>query len=124
MSERPAPYRTARGGDRSSQHSQLLRAIVQFIAWHGGHVQRVPGGVMTHDAPDIIAAIRGRCVCVDGKTGKAVLTKGQEEQRVLWERAGALYIVARQVEDVEDALLAAGLIDAPAIVAGGRRQEP
>lgn len=70
---------------------------------------------MTHHAPDIISCLRGRTVCIDAKTGKAVLTDGQEEQRFLWERAGALFIIAHTPEDVETALLDAGLIDARSI---------
>lgn len=50
--------------------------------------------------PDLegIVAPSGRMLCIEVKTGKAVLKKNQRLRRAMLEKFGALYIEARSVE--------------------------
>lgn len=104
-------------------HSALCRTIVAYLQVRRAWVYRVLGGVGSRaGVPDILAALppSGRLICIDAKTGNARLHAGQERERVALEAAGALFIVCRQLEDVENALLAAGLVR-ERIIQGGRR---
>ncbi len=49
-------------------------------------------------------------VVVEAKTGKAHLSAVQAQERERWEAAGAVYCECRSLNDLEDALLAAGVI--------------
>jgi hypothetical protein len=55
--------------------------------------------------PDILGVIgpRGRLLCIELKTGAAVLDDDQKAWRSMAEGLGALYIEARTVKDVIDA---------------------
>jgi hypothetical protein len=109
------------GGNHSASHSELLATCASYLRWHGGHTLRILGGVGTRKgSPDLVAALAGRFICVDAKTGKAELDEHQQAEKDAYERAGALFVVVRRPEDLEDALVAAGLVT-PAIQKGGTR---
>lgn len=102
--------RTGRGGNQAATHSALARAIVQYLGWAGAWVFRVHGGLgQRAGCPDILACLSGRLVGVEVKTGAAVLSPTQQAERSEIERAGGLFVEARSLEDVEQALVGAGL---------------
>ena len=110
-----------RGGNRSVAHSAVVRVIVDYLlvrkAWvlkvHGGAYQR-PG------VPDILACLRpqaqqvvsgdgwGVLLAIEVKTGRAVLSRAQEEERTRVDQAGGYFILAHSVDDVEAALVRSG----------------
>jgi hypothetical protein len=109
--------RIAPRADRTQQHSSLLRACEEYIRLHGGWTLRIAGGVaMRRGAPDVVAVLRqpqtgeGAMVVIEAKTGKGRLTGAQEQERARWEDAGAVYCECRSLDDLETALLDAGLI--------------
>jgi len=123
MSEEREPYQvpSSRGGNHSASHSELLATCESFLRWHGGHPLRLPGNaMMRRGSPDIVCCLRGRFIALDAKTGKAVMDENQERERAAYERAGGLFVVVRSPEDLEDALMAAGLVEAT-IQRGGTR---
>lgn len=108
---------------RGVNHAALLRLVTDYLSclphcWYakiaGGPLQR-PG------LPDLIAAIgpvdltaghvqhAAEFVAIELKTGSAVLTATQQRERERIERAGGLYILAHSVDEVEAALVGAGL---------------
>lgn len=104
------------GGNRSDRHSAECLAIEQYLALRGAWHLRVRGGLgQRRGVPDILACLGGIMIAVEVKTGSARLTLQQEQQRDGLEHAGAIYILAHSVEDVEQALLAADLVDSPAL---------
>jgi Holliday junction resolvase len=107
-----------RGGNRSALHTATCHAIEKYLASRGAWHFRVRGGLgQRRGVPDILAVLGGWAVAVEVKTGVAPrLTAQQEEQRRGLEHAGAVYILARSVDDVEAALLSAGLVEAPSLV--------
>jgi hypothetical protein len=106
----PAPRQ--RGGNRSRDHSYLLRGISEYLQLQHAWVLRVRGGIgQRAGVPDCLACLHGTLIAVEGKTGTARLSEDQMRERDALERAGALYIEARSIEMVEDALVAAGLWD-------------
>jgi hypothetical protein len=111
MSERPVVYRAGRGADRAASHTALARAVSEYLALCGAWVFRVHGHLgQQRGIPDTLACLHGRLVAVEVKTGKGQLSAVQTVQRQMLEGAGAVYCECRQLEDVEDALLDAGLI--------------
>ena len=57
------------------------------------------------DLEGIISPL-GRMLCIEVKTGDAVLSKKQKIRRAMLEKFGALYIEARSVEQVLEIILA------------------
>ncbi len=134
----PTPASPRQGGNRTATHTQLLNAIEEYLQVRGAWTFRVRGGLgQRRGMPDLLAAfpltvgkdhpyaayptlgfycdVHAALVCVEVKTGKAVLSQAQEVERARLMEVGALYIEARDVETVEDALVAAGLVQTPAI---------
>ena len=62
--------------------------------------------------PDLVAVIAGRCVGIEVKSDVGRLSPAQSEIKALLERHGAVYIVARGVQDVEP-LFVSNLISKP-----------
>lgn len=112
----------ARGGNQSDLHKSLLGFVTGYITSRGGWCYKVWGGPFSRPGiPDCLACVGGRMVACEIKTGNAVLDPRQKEERRKLEASGALYVECRVSEDIEDALLAAGLIDAPSIMRYGGR---
>lgn len=111
---------------RGVNHAELVRVVTDYLAAIGAWYFKAAGGAyQVPGLPDLIgclppaglpAAERGmhaaEFFCVELKTGKADLTGKQREVREAIERACGLYILAHSVDEVEDALVAAGLTTA------------
>ena len=105
-----------RGGNHSTAHSQLVTDCITYVSYRGAWVLKVWGNpFMRAGVPDILVCLRGRFVAIEVKTGKAELGVKQQDERDKLLAAGALYILARSLGDLEEALLTAGLVDAPAL---------
>jgi hypothetical protein len=117
VSEHPGVYRAGRGADRTVSHTALVNLCRDYLwtrgAWCAkihGHLGQLPG------MPDLIAALpvpglpAAVFVGIECKTGAGRLETPQKQQRALLEQAGAVWVLARQLEDLEDALYESGLI--------------
>lgn len=104
--------------DNTPLHQATVSTIRQFLAAHGAYVVKLAGGLgQKPGLPDIAAALpqpgkRGPAVwvSVEVKTGKAVLSTRQQIERGFIEQATGIYILAHSVDDVEDRLVAEGLV--------------
>jgi hypothetical protein len=105
------------GGNHSATHSQVRGTIVEYLFARGGCALPLLGGLgIRRGSPDIIGAIGGRSLAIEVKTGAAVCTARQLYEQGRWRRGGALVLVVHSVDEVEAALLDAGLVDAPALL--------
>ena len=101
---------------RGAAHTRLVKACKQFIQMHQGLcmtntvslIKKSDGGRIKTGEPgwaDIIACLPGgRFLAVECKTGTGKLTKKQEQFRVMVENVGGLYVEARSIDDVWDAI--------------------
>ena len=114
-----------RGGNQSDAHSCLIASVRDYLKVRGAFVYKVWGNAFGKGGmPDSISALPvwlgGRrvavWVAVECKTGSATLTKLQREVKAELEAAGVLYVVCRQLEDLEDALVDAGLVEYRALL--------
>jgi len=106
---------------QGARHSEVVKCIRQYLDVRGAWSMKVLGGMgQRRGVPDILAVMQGRMIAVEVKTGAAVLSRWQLFERQGLEAAGAVYILASTVEHVEDALLAAGLIESAAIMRFGK----
>jgi hypothetical protein len=133
MSEQRVVYQTARGGNHSETHTALLKACEDYLRLHGAWTFRVHGHLGQRvGVPDLLACLPtiggfwhvgrvGHLIAVEVKTGRGRLTAIQERERDALQQVYAVWVLVRRLEDLEDALLNAGLIAERAIVAGGRR---
>ncbi len=108
--------------NQAAAHSELLKTIKQYVLMIGGYYLSVRAGIgIVKGTPDLLCAIpvrrvgNARFVAIEAKTGAAVLRKDQKEQAAKITAAGGLHIVAHGLEDVEHALLDAGVISQPYI---------
>lgn len=63
----------------------------------------VPGGAYgKNGSPDIIVCYRGKFIAIEGKIAKGQQSGWQRLRQNQIERAGGIYIVARDVSDVSD----------------------
>jgi hypothetical protein len=133
MSEQVVVSRTARGGDRSETHTALLKTCEDYLRLHGAWTFRVHGHLGQRvGVPDLLACLPtiggfwhvgrvGHLIAVEVKTGKSTLSQVQHAEKEALSAVYAVYVECRRLEDLEAALLAAGLIATPSIVAGGRK---
>lgn len=88
--------------------------------WTGKYVGRQPNGavIIANARPvkfglpgstDVLACIKSRMVVVEVKTGTGRLQPNQKNFRTAADRAGALHIEARSVDDVRNTLKLEGL---------------
>lgn len=109
---------------RGVNHAALVRLVTDYLDClpHCWYAKIVGGPLQRPGLPDIIAAIgpvgmpaaedgmhAAEFVAIELKTGSAVLNAAQQRERERIERAGGLYILAHRVDDVEAALVGAGL---------------
>lgn len=87
---------------------QLVRAYLQCIP--GCYVRKIAGGMGQLPMSDLVCCIAGRYVGVELKTGTAVLSEGQRRDRDEVRAAGGVWLEVRSVDELEEALLAAGLL--------------
>ena len=113
------------GGDRTQAHQALVRFCTEYLAAQGAWYYKVHGLLSRPGCPDILAGMRDArtglavLLAIEAKTGNARLSKVQEAERERLEAVGAIYILCRRPEDLEQGLLAAGLC-APILV--GRKR--
>lgn len=103
----------------SQEHSRLTAACASYLIWCNAWVFRVRGGLgQRAGTPDILACVppSGRLVAVECKTGAGRLSRAQQRERSGLENAGAVYCLARSLDDLERALLDAGLLATPRLV--------
>lgn len=106
---------------RGVNHASLMLALRDYLRVRGAWELKVAGGAYQKPgAPDFVCCIKGRFLACEGKTGSATLTPAQVREKRAIEHSGGLYVVAHTVDDLESALLDAGLIDSPALL-GFRR---
>lgn len=108
--------------NRSAPHSQLLKTIREYIQTIGGYEVNVLGGIGARvGVPDLLCAVPvrrygpARFVAIEAKTGTGVLSAKQRLERDKVIAARALHIEAHSLEDIEHALLSAGIIERPFI---------
>lgn len=115
----------AKAGSAADNHRVVVKASYDYLLWAGAWRLKILGGVgQRPGVPDILSCIAGRLVVVEVKTGSGKITGPQQAEREALEGAGALYILAHGVQDVEDALLREGLLSRPLLAAqteGSRR---
>jgi hypothetical protein len=72
---------------------------------------RIIGGLgQRKGSPDCVGVLAGRALCLEVKTGNAHLSAVQQHERDRWVDAGAVYCLVRSLDDLETALLDAGVI--------------
>lgn len=80
-------------------------------------MEKIWGGpLMRKGLADLMGALRGRALMVEVKTGAAVLTPEQRQVKAEWESAGGLYVEAHSVEELEDALILADVIQVRTLI--------
>lgn len=88
--------------------------------WSGKMVGRLPNGdvVLRNARPvkfglpgstDVLACVNGRMVVIEAKTGTGRLQENQKGFAEAADKAGALHILARSVDDVTNTLALEGL---------------
>ena len=99
------------GGNTSDAHSALVRLCIDYLQVQGAWVYKVHGGLGSRPGvPDLLCCLRGRLIGLECKTGRARLSAAQLVEADDLRRAGALALEIRRIDDLEDALLDAGLI--------------
>lgn len=97
--------------DNTQKHTQLCKAIEEYILWQGGYIVKNIGGLgCRRGRPDFDATLKGRSVYIEVKTGTGELSRDQKREKNRIDSAGAIYIEARSVEDVEDRLVKEKLV--------------
>lgn len=110
---------TERGVDHGALHTEVVRAIRQYMDWSKAWNLKVVGGAyQRRGVPDILACWppTGRLVAVEVKTGAGRLTPEQAQELNRLTRSGAVCIVARDVEQVEEVLIKLAIITTPLLV--------
>jgi hypothetical protein len=118
--------RSGTGGNHSAAHSSLVTTVQAYLGWVPRHawIYKVWGGPMSRcGVPDILCCIQGRLLGIECKSGRGRLSQAQQAERGALVAIGALFIEARHVEDVEQALAREGLVT-PALQPAGRPSAP
>ena len=90
-----------RVGNRYVRFGEAGQPDVMGILPASDHVERVYG-------PDAALYTAGRLLCIEAKTGKGRLSADQRAWLARAEAAGALCLVARSLDELREALAAAG----------------
>ncbi len=91
--------------------SDIQRNIRDFLRYKGWMVWKNHQSLgSTPGVPDLQAVKAGLTIYVEVKTSRGQLTAAQEEFRRQLEAHGAVFILARSIKDVEDALEREGLV--------------
>jgi hypothetical protein len=102
--------------DRTVAHNALCKAIGDYVGYMGGYLVKNWGGpIGAKGRPDLEGCFsdqsgRGRFLSIEVKTGTGELSADQREHKRRIERAGGIFIEARSVDDVQERLLAEGLV--------------
>jgi hypothetical protein len=98
------------GGNNSTAHSGLVKAVMDYLHISGAWVFKVQGGLgQRAGVVDILAVLQGRAIGVECKTGRAVLSPSQQIEMAAMRKAGAIVVECRDLNDLEDALVGEGL---------------
>jgi hypothetical protein len=81
-----------------------------LAVWRCWQMKLLGGLGQRPGVPDLVACIQGRYIAVEVKTGTATLSPRQQAERERIEASGGIYVLAHSVDDVEDRLLAEGLV--------------
>jgi hypothetical protein len=103
-------------------HQALVAAARAYLTWSGAWTFKVLGGLgQQPGVPDLLAAFPpdGRLVAVECKTGAGRLTTAQCEEKASMEAAGVVYVLCRELEDLEGALIRSGLVARPRLLDWG-----
>jgi hypothetical protein len=126
MAERPVVYRVGRSANHTVNHTALAGQVAEYLQLRGAWVLRVRGGLgQRRGVPDVLACFperrwiphtrgefidQGIFVAAEVKTGRGRLTRDQERERDALRKAGGVWVEVRRLDDLETALLEAGLI--------------
>jgi Holliday junction resolvase len=101
---------------RPVSESEVLRACKEYLSLRGAAFVRVNGGRFKipgtnrwfrstdkNGVADILVCCRGKFYAVECKSAKGRLSEEQKEFRAYVERAGGTYVLARGIEDLENA---------------------
>jgi len=99
-------------------HSDLVAFCLDYLRSQGAWVLKVAGGLgIRRGTADILAGLRPApaaryaiLIGIEAKTGTGRLSQAQRREQESMARAGVLYIVVRCPEDLERALVDAGLV--------------
>lgn len=112
----PASSRQTRGVN----HAELVKSVRKYLKERGAYEFKVLGGIGQRSGiGDVVACLRGRYVMCEVKTGTATMTNNQIRENLAVEQAGGLFIEVRSIEQLENTLLAAGLLESPALLRFG-----
>lgn len=91
--------------------AKIAHRIADYIsALPNGYARKTHGSPYSVAWPDIIGSINGRMIAIEVKTPTGSATPRQLRELARWQRAGAVTMIARRVEDVERALSDESLI--------------
>ena len=89
----------------------VTRVILAYLRMHGALLVRVQSGTIRsgqyfiHGAEpgtaDLIGVYRGRAIAIEVKTKTGRMQKSQVEWSERWKAAGGIYLVARDIHDVQ-----------------------
>jgi len=102
----------AAGGIRNVTHQAHMKAITNYLEALGWWVCKLAGGMYQRPGlPDLIACKAGRMIAVEVKTGRGKLSQQQKSELERLAAAGCFAVVVSCVDNLEEMLLTAGLID-------------
>lgn len=85
--------------------AELKRDIKRYLDGIGAYWCMIKGGAHSKPGdPDMVACVRGRFVGIEAKTYEGVQSPIQRLRQEQMESSGGMYILARSVDDVRDAL--------------------
>ena len=97
-------------GDHTLSHTSLQKQVIEYLELNGAWILNVAGGAFQRPGiPDLLACMSGRLLAIEVKTGTGVPTLLQTIEIASMRQAGALALVCRRVEELEDVLISAGV---------------
>ena len=84
---------------------KLKKAIKEYLDSIGAFWSMIPGGAYAKIGdPDMVVCYRGRYVAIEAKTPTGVQSEWQKTRQRQIEEAGGLYVLARKLDDVKQAM--------------------
>jgi hypothetical protein len=100
---------------RSNFEAEVLRACLDYLAVRGIFAWRNNSGAVPLEggrfirfgykgSPDILGILPGgKMLCIECKSARGKLSEEQKNFKVRVEKSGGIYIIARGIEDLEEA---------------------
>ena len=89
----------------STPEAELKKDIKRYLDGIGAYWSMIKGGAHSKPGdPDMIACVRGRFVGIEAKTYDGVQSNIQKMRQRQIEDAGGIYVLARSVDDVSEAV--------------------